>query len=71
MEVGFSSVGTFSALFARRVGATPSSYQRDVRPPDAAPGCLTLMGMLPEGAHRKFEEARAARRSKIPPCASS
>ena len=28
MEVGFSSLGSFSDLFTRRVGATPSAYQR-------------------------------------------
>jgi AraC-like DNA-binding protein len=53
MEVGFSSLGSFSDLFARRVGASPSAYRRKVRPmivvpgvlPHAlAPGCLTLMG---------------------------
>jgi AraC-like DNA-binding protein len=31
LEVGFSSLGSFSALFARRVGATPSGYRRRVR----------------------------------------
>ena len=56
MEVGFSSLGSFSTLFARRVGETPSAYQRRVRrlvsvPGRATnpltPGCLSLMGMLP------------------------
>ena len=31
MEVGFSSLGSFSDLFARRVGAPPSVYRRRVR----------------------------------------
>jgi AraC-like DNA-binding protein len=53
MEVGFSSLGSFSALFARRVGAAPSEYRRQVRsvmavpgvlPPEMFRGCLTLMG---------------------------
>ena len=52
MELGFSSVGSFSDLFARRVGTPPSSYRRRTRalvalPPNApcslTPGCLTLM----------------------------
>lgn len=52
MEVGFTSLGSFSDLFARRVGASPSLYRRRVRPlvavpgivpPELAPGCLTLM----------------------------
>lgn len=40
MEVGFSSLGSFSDLFARRVGVAPSRYRGRPRP---APGCLTLM----------------------------
>lgn len=52
MEVGFSSVGTFSALFTRRIGVNPSLYRRrartlvrapQVRPHELAPGCLSLM----------------------------
>ncbi len=31
-EVGFSSLGSFSALFARRVGLSPSEFRRCVRP---------------------------------------
>lgn len=30
-EVGFSSVGSFSALFTRRVGLSPSEYRRYAR----------------------------------------
>jgi AraC-like DNA-binding protein len=30
MDVGFSSVGSFSTLFAKRVGIPPSSYRRRV-----------------------------------------
>jgi AraC-like DNA-binding protein len=67
-EVGFSSLGSFSALFARRVGEAPSSYQRRVRrmvsvpgrlPEPAFPGCLSLMQLLPAGAFRAFREAAA------------
>ena len=52
MEVGFSSLGSFSALFARRFGTPPSVYRRQVRsliavpgelPRELAPGCLSLM----------------------------
>ena len=55
MEVGFSSLGSFSTLFAQRVGETPSAYRRRVRtlisvPGHRAihltPGCLSLMGAL-------------------------
>ena len=55
MEVGFSSLGSFSTLFAQRVGETPSTYRRRVRTLVSVPGrvsyltpgCLSLMGMLP------------------------
>jgi AraC-like DNA-binding protein len=70
MEVGFSSLGSFSALFTRRVGEAPSAYRRRVRamvqvpdtlPADLTPGCLTLMGRLPPSAFapsvRNFREA--------------
>ncbi|WP_437736067.1 helix-turn-helix transcriptional regulator [Sorangium sp. So ce1335] len=66
MEVGFSSLGSFSAQFAQRIGVPPSAYQRRVRalvqvpgrlPWELVPGCLTLMGRLPPGAFRSFREA--------------
>ena len=52
MEVGFTSLGSFSDLFARRVGRAPSVYRQQVRSTvqipsnlttELAPGCLTLM----------------------------
>jgi AraC-like DNA-binding protein len=58
-EVGFSSVGSFSDLFARRVGEAPSLYARRVRALSVVPeqlsrelwpGCLSLMTRLPAGA---------------------
>ena len=53
MEVGASSLGSFSYLFRQRVGMPPSMYRRRARsmivvpgmPPAALfPGCLGLMG---------------------------
>jgi AraC-like DNA-binding protein len=53
MNVGFSSLGSFSDLFARRVGMPPSAYRLRARsmivvpgnlPQALFPGCLTLMG---------------------------
>src|SRR6185503_13036701 len=38
MEVGFSSLGSFSDLFARRVGMPPSVYRRDRRTRIFVPG---------------------------------
>ena len=70
MELGFSSLGSFSALFARKVGESPTAYRRRVRalvqvpgmiPAELAPGCLTLMCRLPASAFsrsvRSFREA--------------
>jgi AraC-like DNA-binding protein len=66
MEVGFSSLGSFSTLFTQRIGESPSAYRRRVRamvqvpgtvPPSLTPGCLMLMGHLPGSSHRNFQEA--------------
>jgi AraC-like DNA-binding protein len=66
MEVGFSSLGTFSDLFKRRVGAPPSAYQRRQRslvsvpgtlPRDMIPGCLSLMTRLPLSAFSQFSRS--------------
>lgn len=53
LEVGYSSLGTFSDVFARRVGLAPSLYRRKVRamargagravPEQVIPGCMSLM----------------------------
>jgi AraC-like DNA-binding protein len=52
MNVGCSSLGSFSLLFATRVGVPPSAYRRRARPmvvvpgmppPQLFPGCLSLM----------------------------
>jgi AraC-like DNA-binding protein len=57
LEVGFSSLGTFSHLFARRVGSSPTVYRQRVRsmvqvpgtiPRQLIPGCLSLMCGWPE-----------------------
>jgi AraC-like DNA-binding protein len=58
MAVGFSSLGSFSALFTRRVGLSPSQFQRRHRPGPAPesempaglfPGCLSLMCEISDG----------------------
>jgi AraC-like DNA-binding protein len=52
LDVGFVSLGSFSASFRRRVGLTPSAWRRRARllkaaprvqPRELIPGCLTLM----------------------------
>jgi len=57
MAVGFSSLGSFSTFFSRRVGMPPSEFQRRYRPASAPerqlpasliPGCLSLMAGISE-----------------------
>lgn len=69
MEVGFSSLGSFSDLFTRRVGATPSAYRRRLRalvrvpgtlPHELVPGCFSLMASLPPSAFSQFSRSADA-----------
>lgn len=68
LNVGFTSLGSFSALFTRRVGLSPSAFQRRHRPsrkprrmPAALiPGCLSLMGAANPAGKGNFREAGAA-----------
>jgi AraC-like DNA-binding protein len=71
VEVGWTSLGSFSTAFARRVGQPPSAYRRRMRSMiqvpgqgghvGLTPGCLTLMHHLPAdafaSADRRFREA--------------
>lgn len=52
MEAGFSSLGTFTYVFTRRVGVSPTIYRQNVRlitnhpgeiPAQLVPGCFSLM----------------------------
>lgn len=45
LEVGFTSVSSFSALFARKTGASPSAYQRRVRRLVQVPARLPLLSI--------------------------
>ncbi len=56
MAGGFSSLGSFSALFTRRAGLSPSAFQRRYRPAsgrlnqlpaELIPGCFSLMAGFP------------------------
>ena len=56
MEIGFSSLGSFSSVFSRRVGLSPSGYRAATRPTaqvageiprQLIPGCLSLMSGSP------------------------
>lgn len=51
LDVGFNSLGSFSTLFARKIGLSPAAYQRSLRRsvyiPDWTPhppACLVWMG---------------------------
>jgi AraC-like DNA-binding protein len=66
LELGFSSLGSFSDSFARRVGESPSAYQRRLRSVAQTqaerasvtePGCLSLMAMLPASAGSQFSRS--------------
>ena len=76
MEVGFSSHGSFSTLFAKRVGVSPSEYRRRARSMVAVPGayashlfpgCLSLMGP----AFAIFEKQQASGSVRVVACESS
>lgn len=47
LAVGFSSPGSFSHLFARRIGVAPSAYRRRPFAREPAPGCISLMAPPP------------------------
>jgi AraC-like DNA-binding protein len=73
-EVGFSSLGSFSALFAHRVGLSPSEYRRYARStisvPEAVrplfvPSCFLAM-LYGSTDNRNFREV-----GKSPPIVSS
>ena len=60
VELGFASLGSFSDLFRRRVGAPPSVYRRAAavpRPAPLVPGCLGLISEVPAGAWSNSREA--------------
>ncbi|MBV8073645.1 MAG: helix-turn-helix transcriptional regulator [Acidobacteriaceae bacterium] len=66
MSVGFSSLGSFSALFSRRVGMPPSEFRRSYRPSLAPerelpasliPGCLSLMAGISEKSNFREDKS--------------
>lgn len=42
-DVGFSSLGSFSSLFLRRIGVPPSEYRRQVRALVQSPGLISAV----------------------------
>lgn len=51
MDVGFSSLGTFSRTFRDIVGETPTDYRLQTDPM-VAPHCVQMMAMRPLGASK-------------------
>jgi len=62
-DVGFESLGSFSALFTRWAGVAPSRYRRSVQVllrRQLVPGCLGMLAELPADAFRNSREATRA-----------
>jgi AraC-like DNA-binding protein len=62
MQVGFSSLGSFSTLFTRSFGHSPSHYRRSVQVPRSfesvvIPGCFGLLARLPPSNSREATRA--------------
>lgn len=67
--VGFDSLGSFSTLFRRVVGQTPSAYRRESERrggPPPIPGCIVLMWTRPSGPQAR-RSARRAGRARVAP----
>jgi AraC-like DNA-binding protein len=63
--VGFESLGSFSSLFRRVVGQTPSAYRRESARrggPPPIPGCVVLMWTRPSSPQSRRSAGRAAPR---------
>jgi AraC-like DNA-binding protein len=55
LDVGFTSLGTFSRTFRTIVGMSPSAFRRGAAPPADVPNCFTMAWTRPSS----FGEARA------------
>lgn len=67
LMVGFESLGSFSALFKRLVGQSPSEYQTTVvraGGPPPIPGCIVLMWTRPQPQRKQLP--RSAPRGQMP-----
>lgn len=56
LDVGFTSLGTFSRMFREIIGETPSGY-RAAHEPMVAPNCYQMTGTRPRAAARAAGEA--------------
>jgi len=58
LDVGFTSLGTFSRTFSDIVGRSPSEFRDERRPAPAVPSCFAMAWSRPSS----FGEARTTRR---------
>ena len=61
LDVGFTSLGTFSRTFKEIVGESPSSYRVE-NGPIVAPNCFQMMAMRPLVARMGIEQSWRSRR---------
>jgi AraC-like DNA-binding protein len=47
LDVGFTSLGTFSRTFRAIVGRSPTAYRARAEPTGTAPACITMRWMRP------------------------
>ena len=59
LDVGFTSLGTFSRTFRQIVGETPSTYRLG-HGPVVAPHCVQLAAMRPRSDARVAEESSSS-----------
>ena len=58
LDVGFTSLGTFSRTFSEIVGRSPSEFRSETHPPPPVPSCFAMAWSRPSS----FGEARQRRR---------
>jgi AraC-like DNA-binding protein len=59
LDVGFTSLGTFSRTFREIVGEAPSVYRRG-HGPIVAPHCVQLAAMRPRGAANQVSQSSSS-----------
>jgi AraC-like DNA-binding protein len=64
MDVGFSSLGTFSRVFRDVVGESPSVYRRRGPLPDV-PSCFAMAWMRPSGSRPSSAETAVSEKPQV------